>query len=52
MTPGAWRARAEICQRDSHTLPQLVRPVDAQRWFNVKPENPTNVIAMSATTTA
>lgn len=25
---------------------ELVRPVDAQRWFNVKPERPDNVVAM------
>lgn len=25
---------------------ELVRPVDAQRWFNMKPERPDNVVAM------
>jgi len=27
---------------------ELVRPVDAQRWFNVKPERPANVVTMNA----
>ena len=27
---------------------ELVRPVDAQRWFNVKPEAPANVLTLAA----
>jgi integrase len=27
---------------------ELVKPADAQRWFNVKPESPANVVTMAA----
>jgi site-specific recombinase XerD len=29
---------------------EIVRPVDAQRWFNVKPERPANVVMLNAAT--
>jgi hypothetical protein len=29
---------------------ELVKPVDAQRWFNIKPENPANVVTFAAAT--
>lgn len=31
---------------------ELVRPVDAQRWFNVKPESPDNIVTLAATANA
>jgi site-specific recombinase XerD len=31
---------------------ELVKPVDAERWFNVKPETPANVLAMPSAITS
>jgi integrase len=31
---------------------ELVKPADAERWFNVKPESPANVVAMTAAANA
>jgi len=28
---------------------ELVKPTDAEKWFNVKPEAPANVVAMTGT---